>query len=172
MESQGPFDLVLRTLEEGRNDVEMAGTAADLGIASGDLRVQGPAVLRAKAFRAGHRVEIQGSLSATITLVCDRCLEPVVRELRIPVRIYADRPESRDRRSPQELREQDLGIVYHDGQSVALAEELRQELLVEVPWHVLCREDCRGLCPRCGANRNVSSCGCAPSIGEAAQETG
>jgi uncharacterized protein len=143
----------------------------DLGIPASTTGVSGPAVLRATVYRADNRIEIQGTLHATVGLTCDRCLEPVSRDLRIPIRLYADRKESRDRRNAQELREQDLGIVYHDGQSVALAEELRQELLVDIPWHVLCREDCRGLCSSCGANRNVSPCGCAPHAGKAAQET-
>jgi uncharacterized protein len=53
-----------------------------------------------------------------------------------------------------------LGMVYHDGQIIDLTDEVRQSLLVEIPWHPQCRDDCRGLCPRCGANRNVTECGC------------
>jgi uncharacterized protein len=53
-------------------------------------------------------------------------------------------------------------MVYHDGQNLELTEDVRQTVLVEIPWHPLCREDCRGLCPRCGVDRNATECGCDP----------
>jgi uncharacterized protein len=160
VDPSGPFVLSLRSLEEGENHLELVGTPAQLEITSREAPLVGPVVARVAVYRAGQKVEVQGVLTAALDLVCDRCLEPVHWPLRVPVRIYAERPESRDRRSRQELREEDPGIVYHDGQSVDLADELRQDLLVEVPWHVLCREDCLGLCSRCGANLNAGSCSC------------
>jgi uncharacterized protein len=159
-EPSGLFVLNLRNLEEGENHLELAGSAADLGIKPEEAALVGPVVLRATVFRAGQKVEVQGELKAALDLACDRCLEPVRRPLRVPVRIFAERPETRDRRSKEELREEDPGIVYHDGQSVVLTDELRQELLVEVPWHVVCKEGCLGLCPRCGGNRNLGQCSC------------
>jgi len=155
-----PFVLALRTLEEGENHLELAGTASELGISGNEAPFVGPVVARVVVYRTGQKVEVQGTLTAALELTCDRCLEPVHWPLRVPVRVYAERPESRDRRTREELREEDPGIVYHDGQSVDLTDELRQDLLVEVPWHVLCRDDCLGLCPHCGANRNAGLCSC------------
>ncbi|RKX30915.1 MAG: DUF177 domain-containing protein, partial [Verrucomicrobia bacterium] len=43
---------------------------------------------------------------------------------------------------------------------------LREALVLRIPIYPLCREDCRGLCPRCGANLNREQCTCAPEEAE------
>lgn len=156
-----PFFLQLHVLEEGANDLDLVGSSPDLDLPEGQLRLNGPVALRGTAWRVGSKVEIQGTLTATAELICDRCLAEFRRPLEVPFRVFAERQESRDHRSRQEVREEDPGIVYHDGQSVSLTDEVRQILLVEAPWHVLCKEDCAGLCPRCGANRNLGPCTCS-----------
>jgi uncharacterized protein len=156
----GPFVLALQALEEGESRCEIVGTAADLDLRPEEVVLATPVVFRAKIFRSREKVEIQGRLRTEITLTCDRCLDPIGRSLEAPVRVYGERRESRDHRPEKEVREDDLGIVYHDGRFVDLTDELRQLILVEVPWHVVCREDCLGLCPRCGANRNQQPCAC------------
>ncbi len=160
MNPSGPFVLSLHDLEEGETHLEMVGTGSDLELSRDELALSQPVVLRAKVFRAAYHVEVQGTLLTTADLVCDRCLEPIRRALEIPFRVFSERQETRDHRTRQEMREEDPGIVYHDGQFVVLTDEVRQELLVEKPWHVVCRPDCLGLCPRCGGNRNVSGCTC------------
>jgi uncharacterized protein len=160
MQPAGPFVINLQNLEQGESHVEMIGSGADLDLGPEGDRLAGPVVVRAAVFRSGQKIEVQGMLLADLQMECDRCLESVPVSLRLPLRVFAERQDSRDRRSRQEVREDDLGIVYHDGQFVVLTEEVRQALLVEVPWHVLCKADCQGLCPRCGTNRNVESCSC------------
>ena len=46
------------------------------------------------------------------------------------------------------------------GNEIDLREPLREQLLLHLPEYVACREECRGLCPHCGANRNETECGC------------
>jgi uncharacterized protein len=49
-------------------------------------------------------------------------------------------------------------MKFHDGRKLELSEAAREALLLEVPMAPRCREDCRGLCPVCGADRNVEPC--------------
>jgi uncharacterized protein len=53
------------------------------------------------------------------------------------------------------------GVVFHDGHHLDLTGELRQAVLIDIPIRSLCSETCRGLCPTCGADREVEPCGCA-----------
>ena len=161
-EPAGPFVLVLQNLENGTSLIERAGTAVDLELDPDYARPEGPVVVQAEVYRSGDKVEVRGEVTVVLELICDQCLAPVRREIRADLRVFAERRPSRDRRREQESREDDLGIVYHDGRFVDLTEEVRQLVLVEVPWHVVCRTDCRGLCPRCGADLNQGSCGCPP----------
>lgn len=159
-EPTGPFVLQVRELEQGENRLERVGNGIDLALDPDHIRLAGSVVLRAVAYRAGDHIDVQGTVSAPVELVCDRCLAPIQRNLQAGVRVFAERREHRDRRPLEEVREDDLGIVYHDGRFVDLTDDVRQVLLVELPWRSVCRDDCRGLCPRCGADLNEGPCRC------------
>ena len=161
MAPQGPFVLRIATVEDGESHREMVGTAEELGFRGESFEPEGSVSFRPRLYRLGDRIEIRGPVRARVRQVCGRCLETMTSDVDAEVRIFAEPPDSRDPREREEVREDDLGIVYHDGQSVDLTDEIRQVLLVEVPWHPICRPDCRGLCPHCGANRNGDACACA-----------
>jgi uncharacterized protein len=59
-----------------------------------------------------------------------------------------------------ELETEDLNLAVYDGAAIDLDELVREEILLAVPDHVLCSEECKGLCPVCGIDRNVGSCEC------------
>ena len=59
-----------------------------------------------------------------------------------------------------ELQEADLNLSVFDGQGIELDDLVKEEILLAVPGHILCREDCKGLCPVCGIDRNRESCDC------------
>ena len=132
----------------------------ELSLDDEETRLAGPAVVQAKVQRNGEAVELRGELSATIEVFCGRCLKPVV----LPLRADFDEkfvPAVSWRREPQhELTEDDLNLSVFDGDAVELDEVVREEILLAVPAQVLCGEDCRGLCPACGADRNLRPCAC------------
>ena len=53
-------------------------------------------------------------------------------------------------------------VAFYDKDRIDLGEIVREQILLEVPLRRLCREDCRGLCPSCGVNRNTEACDCQP----------
>ena len=63
--------------------------------------------------------------------------------------------------------ERDDYMLFHDGRRLDLRDEAREALLLEVPMVPLCRPDCRGLCPRCGADWNEGPCPHVPDAGSA-----
>jgi uncharacterized protein len=89
-----------------------------------------------------------------------RCL----REFDLPVEthllVYAERSGSTSREEQQEL-ERDDHMLFHDGRRLDLREVVREGLLLELPITPVCREDCPGLCPRCGAELSLGPCGCS-----------
>ncbi|MGH9617972.1 MAG: DUF177 domain-containing protein, partial [Acidobacteriaceae bacterium] len=52
-------------------------------------------------------------------------------------------------------------IGYYEGDGLLLEDVLREQILLALPAKSLCREDCKGLCPECGRNRNTAPCDCA-----------
>jgi uncharacterized protein len=72
--------------------------------------------------------------------------------------LLRDAPQPRE--GEHELEEEDLGVVHVEGETFDTGPLLREQLQLGVPMKPLCREDCRGLCPQCGADRNRGDCDC------------
>lgn len=107
-----------------------------------------------QAYKTGKdKVQIQCESSVTLSIPCDRCLEPV--EINIDFNVD-DVIEFNKTESDEEQEEKD----YIDGYNLDVDRLIFGELLVSIPGKILCREDCKGLCPVCGTNLNVAECGC------------
>jgi uncharacterized protein len=128
-----------------------------------DIRLTEPAEVRGRIKRSGKEVELRGELDAKIEALCSRCLKPV--ELPIHAE-FAERfvPAVSWRAEEQhELQEEDLNLAVFDGEAIELNDLVREEILLAMPGHVLCSEDCKGLCPTCGIDRNAGGCQCKNS---------
>jgi len=108
--------------------------------------------------RDGVEVLVTGELSAAVTQACGRCLEPV------PVTITAaldvrlmPRPATAD---SVELAPDDLDVDFYNKDEIDVGVLIETETTLAVPMKPLCREECFGLCPVCGGNRNLVQCNC------------
>lgn len=103
---------------------------------------------------------LTGSVSYDQTVECRRCLEPVDVPVQTELELLLLVDEDDVAPGEVELEEEDLGVVHLAGDGLDLDALLLEQLELEVPMRVVCREDCKGLCPSCGANRNEIDCGC------------
>jgi uncharacterized protein len=109
--------------------------------------------------REGDVVFVRGRLAARVPQICGRCLEPyqVVVEPQVDARFVPNPP---GRAEERELAADDLETDVYDHDSLDLAALLETETTLGLPMKPLCHEGCRGLCPVCGANRNMTACAC------------
>ena len=110
------------------------------------------------------RIDIKGELSARVPMQCARCLDGYVQELAREFTQILARSPSGDSEEEIELATTDLDRSELEGDTLDLEEILREELLLSVPSKPLCREDCKGICPGCGAELNTVACTCPPEI--------
>ncbi len=104
----------------------------------------------------GETVLCMGSVEAELIGTCDRCLEEARLNLTGEVdAIFADDPDAFS-----EDLDSDVEVLPIVEDAIDLAPVVRAAIAVEIPFKVLCREDCKGLCPHCGANLNEGDCGC------------
>lgn len=103
--------------------------------------------------RAKEGVLVQGTLALGVEDECYRCLEPVQREIALELEELFAYP-------PSSISDFSVGEDAH----LDLAPLLRDEILIADTHGVLCRPDCKGLCPACGANLNEGPHQCADAI--------
>ena len=103
----------------------------------------------------------EGSFEALGEGVCDRCSEPVTLRFGKAFRTILS-PKTRDKAPAGsiELHEDDLDVGYYDGTGVEVNDIFWEQVVLELPLKVVCSEDCRGICPVCGKNRNREACSC------------
>jgi uncharacterized protein len=126
-----------------------------------DYRVAEPVVLQAAVTREKDAVQIAGRAATTLELTCSRCAEP----FRIPVEAEFDLRYLPIAAAPSgeeevEVGEEDINTAFYTEGVIDLGALVREQLNLALPMKPLCREDCQGLCPVCGANRNTTSCDC------------
>jgi uncharacterized protein len=152
---------------EGR-DIDEALDAVSLGVEAGsDFRLDDGGRVSCHVTRGNDGlVQVTGSLAARLQLTCGRCLEPFAFDLREALDlVYVPRSIGDGATDEDEvsLSDHDMVIAFYDGEQLDLAEIVREQLVLSLSMKRLCREECRGLCAVCGANRNLGECGCPPS---------
>ena len=103
--------------------------------------------------RENKQVLISGETDVTVAVPCDRCLEEVPVSLHLVIDRMIPLKESEDGEEAA-----DTGCLA--GSSLDTDRLIYDEILVNWPMKVLCREDCKGICKKCGANLNRSACSC------------
>ena len=116
--------------------------------------------IRGNASRKGDEVRLRGQLTARAEVDCDRCLKsldfPIETEFDvtyIPASEYVSSETA-------ELQQDDLLVSVYEGNAIDVDEIVREQILLALPARALCGEECKGLCPVCGNNRNVQPCAC------------
>lgn len=115
------------------------------------------------AVRHGDVVEIHAALHGTFGCACSRCATPVEVALATEFAQHFVGPGHLDAGGDPEIGgfDGDPDVSEHDGVVADLTELCIEYAILALPDVPLCREDCRGLCPSCGTNRNEEVCGCA-----------
>jgi DUF177 domain-containing protein len=109
-------------------------------------------------------IRLNGELSASFELTCARCLEPVGQKLTRKFDLLY-RPLGADAgRAELSVTAAEAEVGYYQGDGLLLEDALREQVLLTVPLKVICREDCKGLCPHCGKNLNLEQCSCAEPV--------
>ena len=114
-----------------------------------------------RIIRKGNEVRLLGKISAGAEVDCDRCLKAVnvPIETEFDVKYVPEKDYTADE-AAAELREEDLNVSFFDGKTIDVDELVREQILLALPARALCGEDCKGLCPVCGADKNANRCDC------------
>jgi uncharacterized protein len=125
-----------------------------------DFQFEHPLQSEAKIRRMGKSVWIRGKVQTVLQLRCVRCLKefsyPLASVFELTLRSLKETGLTEE----VELSEKDLESNFFEGEEIALSEVACEQVFLEIPMQPLCQEGCKGLCPGCGKDLNVSSCEC------------
>ncbi|MCX5741575.1 MAG: DUF177 domain-containing protein [Proteobacteria bacterium] len=114
-----------------------------------------------------------GTFDGKFRVACSRCVEPMAIEIHEKLRVTFmpasempddDADAATEGEDGEEVPADDLDVFPFDGERVDLEPLFREQFVLSLPYAPLCREDCKGLCPQCGIDRNSASCTCEKPI--------
>ena len=129
-----------------------------------DLSPKGPVKGSLTIRKTGHQVLVGGNVSGEVQLNCARCLKDftarINEDVNVELRPILDLEKAAQER---ELGSDDLDVEFFRGDALDVGHLAAEQISLAIPMKPLCKADCGGLCPDCGADRTMGACGCEPA---------
>ena len=152
--------IELAGLEGGKGAFAHAYAPAELVLEDDRMRLLVAPTISGDIRQKGRRVHVRGRLAALVQVECGRCLKLVELPIDSRFKLEYVTPEDYQAQQAVELTVEDLDLSVFDGEIIDIDELVTEELLLAVPDHVLCKDNCKGICPVCGVDRNSVDCEC------------
>lgn len=145
-----------------KGTIRIEGTEDLTGILpkSGSLLGYGPLQVRLEARDKAGTAEVTGELDIDVEQSCSRCLSPVGQHLTIPFHETFVKGEEQELEESEDEEQDEEDVLYVSEDRFELKPYLAESVLMALPFIPLCSENCQGLCPVCGTNRNEKACEC------------
>ena len=153
--------IELENLEGGKGDFANVYQPEDLNPVDERVQIIEPAAVSGKVRLAGNEVFVNGHVKTRAQVECDRCLKPVELPVSADFALeYITGAEYESSSGAAELTEAEMSVSVFDGEAIDVDEIVKEQILLAVPTRMLCREDCKGICPECGIDLNSGECKC------------
>jgi len=139
--------IFLRDIPDIGMNLDTTLACDEVSLKDDSFKCLSPLHIKARIEKADDAVLVKVQIDAAYEFNCARCLDALQRERSDRYDLYFE--------------------ITPETEFIDLAEDIRQELVITLSGVMLCREDCRGLCPDCGVNLNKQTCDCAQKRGEA-----
>ena len=155
------MQIEVASLAESGKDFEHQYQPGELSLEDDRIQLLDPQPrVQGRIRRDGRRVKVTGKINGHLRLECDRCLKPL--DSTVAVKFSREYVTTADYEAQHavELSEEDLNRSVFNGEVIEVDSLIREELLLAAPYQVLCQQNCQGICPNCGVDRNVTACDC------------
>ena len=150
----------LATLKNRQTDFDFSVSPFEIDLEDETAKLIDDVKVAGKLTKGIVETKVEGRISGKIEVDCTRCLDSVETNLDFPFEASFIAPENYTPEKEAELKGDDLEISIVEGDKLNLTELAREQILLNLPTQIFCREDCKGLCEKCGANRNLINCNC------------
>ena len=147
--------IKLRGLAEGGHTLENTESPGLLGLDK--ERFGCPVLLQIVIDKRRINYYLKIIVETSSDLECDRCLEKFSKQIKSTFSlIYTEDTEFENLDSNEEMR-----YFPKNTDEISVDDDIRQNIVLEIPMKILCKEDCAGVCPKCGLNKNKEQCTCS-----------
>lgn len=130
------------------------------------FRFTGPIQIQLHLSRSGKIILMRSRVAAQVEWICARCLTPFSRtltsEFKTSLKPKPDGPPPEE----VELNREDLETKFYEGEEIDVTPLVQDQILLTLPAKAICKEECRGLCPRCGQNLSRGTCQCSGKVAD------
>ncbi|MEJ7849386.1 MAG: DUF177 domain-containing protein [Pyrinomonadaceae bacterium] len=143
---------------EGSLQFDFSATTEEFELGTNDFRLLSDVKAIGEVVKHTAQTDVAGKITADAEFDCSRCLTPIKQDFNVAfdVSYITEMPEA----ATAEIEAGDLDTDVLADESLDLKEVVREQILLNLPEQVFCTEDCKGLCQKCGANRNLIDCNC------------
>lgn len=129
----------------------------------GEAEFLTPLSIRLHVVREYDHIRVKGTVQTAVRLNCSRCLADFTRDIVSGFTVFYSPAGDLPMDEEVELAEEDLVSVTYAGDVIDFTHEISEQVIMELPYKPLCRDDCQGLCATCGADLNTNPCTCPPA---------
>ncbi len=143
----------ISNLSEGVHEYDFEETPSTIEL---DERFSKPVVVKVELEKRRRQLFLTAHVKTSGRFVCDRCLEDFDRDLEQDYRmtyVY-------EMNDAEGLDQDEVTVIHASTNEIDIAEDVRDYIFLSVPMKLLCKDDCAGLCRKCGKNLNRGPCGC------------
>ena len=152
--------IELENLEGGKGTFAQVYQPDDLNPVDERIRLIEPTAVTGKVRVAGNEVFVDGHIETRAQVECDRCLQQVESPVSADFELEYITGSEYESSDVAELTEAEMSVSVFDGETIDVDEIVKEQIVLAVPTRMLCREDCKGICPECGIDRNTGECTC------------
>ena len=127
--------------------------------------IESPINVKIEIYRVGQKYVINGVFKGALRVICDRCLGKYSQEIESEFNSFLIPAPENVEKVELELMEEDMEAVFIRDDEINLHDLIREQLYLSLPIKCLCRNNCLGLCAKCGCNMNEGACGCVKEQG-------
>jgi DUF177 domain-containing protein len=144
-------------LSEGHYEYDFTADPSELELGE---RFSEPVRVQVNVEKTPTQMYLTALIGASGGFQCDRCLKGFQQSLSPRYQMYYlyEEPEGLN------LDPMEVQIVPHGTSVIDISDDVRQTILLSIPLKLLCKEDCKGLCPHCGKDRNIEECSCGSTV--------
>jgi len=153
--------IEIRQVKPEGTDFHFSESAEEMEIAIAGAKFPSPIEVDLSATLTGDEIICQGEVFSEVEIECSRCLEhfdlPIKTRSQFVVQMI-DLPEEQS----EDNNDDDYEVIPKSQTFIDISQRVRDAILLNISLKPLCSDDCKGLCPMCGVNRNENDCECTP----------